>query len=300
MNNLVLSLSNTLADAVARAGRAVVAVNARRRGSSTGVHWRPGVVVTADHTVRMDDEITITRPDGRPVPATLAGRDPGTDLAVLTVADAEPPVAELGDADSLKVGHPVLALGAGPTASWGVVSAVSGRWHTWRGGEIDRLLRLDLVLYPGFSGGPLVDLDGRIVGINTSGLSRHTPVAIPVATVSRVSDELLTRGHVARGYLGLALHPVRLPETLAHTVGLASRTGLIVVNVEAGGPSSTAGLLIGDVLVTLDGAPVGETDDVQAVLGSQRVGSTVRAQIIRAGASAQVEITVGDRPQGRR
>ena len=140
MNDLVLSLSNTLADAVARAGRAVVAVNARRRGSSTGVHWRPGVVVTADHTVRMDDEITITRPDGRPVPATLAGRDPGTDLAVLTVPDAEPAVAELGDADSLKVGHPVLALGAGPTASWGVVSAVSGRWHTWRGGEIDRLL----------------------------------------------------------------------------------------------------------------------------------------------------------------
>jgi len=234
------------------------------------------------------------------VPATLAGRDPGTDLAVLRVPDAETPVAELGDADSLKVGHPVLALGAGPTASWGVVSAVSGRWHTWRGGEIDRLLRLDLVLYPGFSGGPLVDLEGRIVGINTSGLSRHTPVAIPVATVSRVSDELLTRGRVTRGYLGLALHPVRLPEALAHTLGLASRTGLIVVNVEAGGPSSTAGLLIGDVVVTLDGAPVGETDDVQAVLGSQRVGSTVRAQIIRAGASAQVEITVGDRPRGRR
>lgn len=300
MDNTLLSLSDNLAGAVARAGRAVVAVNARRRVSSTGVHWRPGVVVTADHTVRMEEEITITRPDGRPLPAALAGRDPGTDLAVLRVPDLDLPVAELGDAGSCKVGHIVLALGAGPAASWGVVSAVGGRWHTWRGGEVDRLVRLDLVLYPGFSGGPLVDIDGRVIGINTSGLSRVTPVAIPVATVSRVSDELLTRGRVARGYLGLALHPVRLPETLTRAVGLATRTGLVVVNVEADGPAGRAGLLIGDVLVALDGAAVGETDDIQAALGSQRVGSTVRAQIIRAGMSSQVEITVGERPPRRR
>ena len=296
MDSTLLSLSDNLAGAVARAGRAVVAVNARRRVSSTGVHWRPGVVVTADHTVRMEEEITITRPDGRPLPAALAGRDPGTDLAVLRVPDLDLPVAELGDTGSCKVGHIVLALGAGPSASWGVVSAVGGRWHTWRGGEVDRLVRLDLVLYPGFSGGPLVDIDGRVIGINTSGLSRVTPVAIPLATVSRVSDELLTRGRVARGYLGLALHPVRLPETLARAVGLATRTGLVVVNVEADGPAGKAGLLLGDVLVALDGNAVGETDDIQAALGSQRVGSTVRAQIIRAGMSSQVEITVGERP----
>src|SRR5205807_7861970 len=144
MNDLVLSLSNTLADAVARAGRAVVAVNARRRGASTGVHWRPGVVVTADHTVRTDDDLRVTRPDGQVVAATLAGRDPATDLAVLRVADLDGPPAERGDAARLRVGHVVLAVGHGPRASWGVVSTLGEAWRTWRGGEIDRLIRLDL------------------------------------------------------------------------------------------------------------------------------------------------------------
>src|SRR5215468_257545 len=190
----LLSLSNDLAGAVERAGRAVVAVNGRPRLPSTGVHWRPGVIVTADHTVRTDEDITITRPDGRTVPASLAGRDPGTDLAVLRVGDSDLPVADVAEPASLRVGHMVLAIGNGPRASWGVVSALGGRWRTWRGGEIDQLVRLDLTLYPGFSGGPLVDVEGRVVGISTSGLSRQLELAVPAATVARVAAELLERG----------------------------------------------------------------------------------------------------------
>ena len=296
----LLSLSNDLAAAVERVRGAVVAVNARPRLPSTGVHWRPGIIVTADHTVRSEEDITIIAPDGRSVAASLVGRDPGTDLAVLRVRDIDLPLADLGDPGSLKVGHIVLAVGHGPRVSWGVVSALGGRWRTWRGGEIDQLMRLDLTLYPGFSGGPLVDVKGRVVGINTSGLSRQLELAIPVSTVTRVADELIDKGHVSRGFLGVGLQPARLPEAFRRRLTGASEIGLLVVNVQPDGPAAKAGVLLGDVLVALDGAPVGATEDVQAVVGARRAGSTVTATILRAGAPAEVSMTVGERPSRRR
>lgn len=298
--NALLSLSNELAGAVERVAGTVVAVHARPRLPSTGVHWRPGIIVTADHTVRSDEDITIARPDGRTVAASLIGRDPGTDLAVLRVQDTDLPAAELGDPGSLKVGHIVLAVGYGPRASWGIVSALGGRWHSWRGGEIDQLLRLDLTLYPGFSGGPLVDIQGRVVGINTSGLSRQLELAIPVSTVARVADELIDKGRVSRGFLGVGLQPVRLPESLRRTLTAAPEIGLIVVSVQPDGPAAKSGLLLGDVLVTLDDTPVGAPEDVQAVVGARSVGSTITATILRAGAPAEARITVGERPPRRR
>ena len=293
----LLSLSNDLAAAVERAAPAVVAVHARRL-PSTGIHWRPGIVVTAEHTVRTAEDITVTMADGRSLPAVLAGRDPGTDLAVLRVADAGSVVATLGDDTALKVGHMVLALGYGPRASWGVISALGPRWRSWRGGDIDRLVRLDLVLYPGFSGGPLVDAAGRVVGLNTSGLARETRLALPVTMVTRVADELLQKGHVSRGYLGLGMQPVRLPEPLRAQLGLGDGA-LIVVMVEPSGPAARAGLLLGDVLVALDGGPVGDLEDVQARLGSDRVGAEILAVVLRGGVRTELRITVGEQPRRR-
>ena len=293
----LLSLSNDLAAAVERAAPAVVAVHARRL-PSTGIHWRPGIVVTAEHTVRTAEDITVTMADGRSLPAVLAGRDPGTDLAVLRVADAGSVVATLGDDTALKVGHMVLALGYGPRASWGVISALGPRWRSWRGGDIDRLVRLDLVLYPGFSGGPLVDAAGRVVGLNTSGLARETRLALPVTMVTRVADELLQKGHVSRGYLGLSMQPVRLPEPLRAQLGLGDGA-LIVVMVEPSGPAARAGVLLGDVLVALDGEPVGDLDDVQARLGSDRVGAEISAVVLRGGVRTELRITVGEQPRRR-
>ena len=293
----LLSLSNDLAAAVERAAPAVVAVHARRL-PSTGIHWRPGIVVTAEHTVRTAEDITVTMADGRSLPAVLAGCDPGTDLAVLRVADAGSVVATLGDDAALKVGHMVLALGYGPRASWGVISALGPRWRSWRGGDIDRLVRLDLVLYPGFSGGPLVDAAGRVVGLNTSGLARETRLALPVTMVTRVADELLQKGHVSRGYLGLGMQPVRLPEPLRAQLGLGDGA-LIVVMVEPSGPAARAGVLLGDVLVALDGEPVGDLDDVQARLGSDRVGAEISAVVLRGGVRTELRITVGEQPRRR-
>lgn len=291
-------LSNNLAAAVELAGRAVVAVNARQRMPSSGVHWRPGIIVTAEHTVRRDEEVTVTLPDNRTVPATLAGRDSSTDLAVLRLQGVELPVAEMGDA-VLKVGHMVLAVGrpgeSGVSASLGVLSAKGGAWRSWRGGQIDQFLRLDLTLYPGFSGGPLVDVAGRVLGINTSG-PRHMALAIPASTVDRVVDGLLEKGRIARGYLGLGMQPVLLPDTLKSNLNLLQSAGVIVVNIEPNGPADQAGVLIGDVLLTLDGEPVSDTGDVQKTLGPEAVGTEVSVQLVRGGTLAEVTLTVGERP----
>jgi S1-C subfamily serine protease len=296
----LLSLSNDLAAAVEHAARSVVAVHARPRLPSTGVHWRPGIVVTAEHTVRVDDQIRIVWPDGRTVPASLVARDPGTDLAVLRVGDTDWPLAEVADSAALKVGTLVLAVGHGPRASWGVVSAVGGAWRTWRGGEVERFLRVDLVLYPGFSGGPLVDASGKVAGLVTSGLSRQLELAVPTSTVTRIVDELLASGRISRGYLGVGLQPVALPEGLRRLAPGDGARGLIVVSVETDGPAARAGLMLGDVLVSLEGRPLQDPGDVQDVLATRRAGIAVTASLIRAGEPLQAAITLGERPSRRK
>jgi S1-C subfamily serine protease len=289
------TLSSDLATAVERAARSIVAVNARRRMPSTGVHWRPGVIVTADHTVQIDEDITITAPDGGRVAATLAGRDPSTDVAVLRVAAGALPTAEI-EPGALQAGHLVLALGHGPRVSWGVVSAVGVGSRARGRSPGEPLVQLDLVLYPGFSGGPLVDVRGRVAGINTSGLSRLGAIALPASTVTRMTDELLRTGRIARGYLGVGVQPVRLPDSLKGRVSPPHDTALIVLNIEPDGPAGQAGVLIGDVLLALDDAPLANMDDLQAALSPARVGSRVTAQLVRAGGLVEVAITVGERP----
>jgi len=296
----LLSFSNDLAVAVERAARSVVAVHARPRLPSTGMHWRPGIVVTAEHTVRTEEEIRVAWPDGRTIPASLVARDPGTDLAVLRVADTDWPVAEVADSAALKVGNLVLAVGHGPRASWGVLSAVGGPWRTWRGGEVERFLRLDLVLYPGFSGGPLVDAAGNVAGLVTSGLSRQLELAVPTSTVTRIVDELLATGRISRGYLGVGLQPVALPEALKGLAPGSDARALIVVSVDTDGPAARAGLMLGDVLVALEGAPLRDPHDVQDVLAARRAGTAVTASLIRADAPRQVTIMLGERPTRRR
>jgi S1-C subfamily serine protease len=296
-SSTLVALSADLADAVERAGRSTVAIHARRRIPSSGVVWRPGVVVAASHTIRRDDDISLTLPDGTTVAVTLAGRDPGTDLAVLRLPDSASGVAAtLAPDDALRVGSLVLAVGRPGdtvTASLGAISAVGGEWRTWQGGRIDRFVRLDLAIYDGFSGGPLVDAAGRVLGLNTSGLTRAAPVTIPVATVNRVADELLAKGHVRRGYAGVAVQPVELPERLAREHGLSAGGALLVVAVEQGAPADRAGILLGDVLVTLDGAPLREPMDLLAGLSGR---APIELRLLRGGAPLSVSLTPGDRP----
>src|SRR2546425_3748727 len=294
------ALSDNLAAAVDHAAAWVVAVNARPRIAASGLHWRPGVVVTADHTVRLEDDITVTLSDGRTVPATLAGRDAATDLAVLRIDGSGVPPASFAEPGSLKVGHVVLQVGrtgsAGHSASFGVVSTIVGPWRTWRGAEIDQLFQLDLAIHDGFSGSPLVDSQGNVVGLNTSGLLRGTPAALPLSVVNRVTDALLAKGRIARGYLGVGLQPVEVPPTLASKLDPPRSTGLIVLSVDASGPGGRGGLQLGDVIVAVDRQPVTDVRDVLPVLAPERVGSTGDVSLMRGGAPQTVSVSIAERP----
>jgi S1-C subfamily serine protease len=300
------ALSNDLAAAVDTVGRSVVAIHARRRIPASGVIWQPGVVVAAHHTIQRDDDISVGLHDGTTVPATLAGRDPSTDLAVLrldggTSASAAPPASPAAEAP--RVGQLVLALGrpgAAVTASLGIVSAVGGEWRTWQGGIIDRFVRLDVSVYDGFSGGPLVDAAGRVAGINTSGLARASALTVPAPTVARVAGQLLERGHIARGWLGIATQPVRLPAGLQRSLGVEAGVGLVVVNVEPDSPADRGGVLIGDILLALDDRAVSEPGDVLAALNGERIGRPIALQVARGGRAERLAVTVGERPRARR
>ena len=302
----MLALSNNLADAVDQVSRCVVAIKTRTssgrgwrsRISASGIHWRPGVIVTAEEAIRRAEDFTVTLDDGRTISATLAGRDASTDIAVLKLPDVELPVASIGEVTSLKVGHLVLAVGrseeSGVNASSGTVSALSGSWRSSYGGLIDQFIRLDLNLYPNLEGGSLVDATGRVVGMTVSG-PRRSVLAIPATTINRVVDQLLQKGRIARVYLGLGMQPVRLPETLKSSLNLSSSGGVIVVNVEPNGPADQAGMLIGDVLIAINGTFVSDTGQVQTILGTQSVGQSLNVQIVRGGTLMEVAIAPGER-----
>ena len=294
------ALSHELSNAVERAARAVVAIHARRRIPSSGVVWRPGTVVTANHTLE-HEEISVTLPDGRTASPAVAGRDPGTDLAALKLEGIDLPVAQAGDLTAVKVGSVVVAVArtseGGERAALATIGVLGGAWRTWRGGQLDRTVRLDRNLHPNFSGGPVVDDQGRVLGIGTSAWSRYSAVVVPASAINRVVDELLKKGHIARGYLGLGMYPLRLPSNLRRSLNLAGESGIMVVAVEADSPAEKAGVMIGDVLVALDATPMRDTDDIQYYLGGERVGKPVSASIIRGGSLRQLTLVVGERPQ---
>lgn len=295
------TLSDDLAAAAEHTAASVVAVNARSRIASSAVHWRPGVIVTADHTVRREEDITVTLGGGSTVPATLAGRDAATDVAVLRIEATGVPTAEFAETGSLKVGHVVLQVGrtgaTGYTASFGVVGAVLGPWRTWRGSEIAQLIQLDMAIHDGFSGSPLVDTRGRVVGLNTSGVARGMALALPPAVVNPVVDALLAKGRIARGYLGVGLQAVELPATLSRKYDPPRQAGLVVLTVDPDGPGGRAGLQLGDVIVDLDQRPVADVRDVLGLLGPERVGATVTLGVLRGGAPTTIGVAVAERPR---
>lgn len=299
----LLDLSDQLAHAVARGGESLVAVHARPRLASSGVHWRDGFVVTTNGTVRRDQDIAVTLPDGTRIAAALQGRDPSTDLAVLTIKGGALPVATFADAGSLKPGHLALALArldeTGPRAAFGAVSVVAGAWRPWGGGEIDRLLQSDVNLYPGFGGGPLVDAAGRTLGINSGRLSRLYTTTVPAETVNRVIDQLANHGYVRRGYLGAAMQPVRIQQQLRSRLGIDRDGGLLISTIESDGPSAAGGLLVGDVIVGIGGKPVAEPEDVLKVLNGDTAGRTLALELVRGGKLETVEVQIGERPRGR-
>jgi S1-C subfamily serine protease len=295
--SILSDLSQSLAGAVELAGASVARVEARPRFPASGIVWSSdGVIVTAHHVVEEEENIQIGLADGRTVSAQLVGRDPTTDLAVVRAQAAGLTTCAWAEMNALKVGHLALALGRpGKTvmATLGIVSAFGEAWRTPAGGKLDRYLQTDVVMYPGFSGGPLVDANGQLIGLNTSALLRGISLTIPWLTLKSVVETLLTKGRVSRGYLGVGAQPVRLPDALAKQLG--QETGLLLVSVEPDAPGGKAGLLLGDVIVAVAGDPVRHLDHLLAALSGDRVGATVPVRIVRGGQPQEVKATIGER-----
>ncbi|HTD37905.1 MAG TPA: S1C family serine protease [Candidatus Limnocylindrales bacterium] len=282
----LVALSNDVAATVERVAAGVVAVEARSRIGSSGFFIRPDLILTADHALE-SDEVEIVRAGGETQHAAIAGRDPSTDLALLRV-ESGGAALEFAPREALRVGAIALAVARDDdgdvAASMGVISAVGGAWRTWHGGEIDAFVRPDLSMYPRFAGSPLVDVAGRVIGMNTGGLSRRQVLTVPAATVQRVVDTLQARGgRIPRGYLGVALQAVH--------------GGVIVLGVEPGGPADRGGVIVGDVITAIGGETVEDADDVHARLGSGTVGNELRIDVRRGGAPKQLQVTVGERPE---
>ncbi|MBE7473688.1 MAG: signal protein PDZ [Anaerolineae bacterium] len=296
MSETLQNLSKAMAQTVASASSGIVRVEARRRLAASGIIWSAdGLMVTAHHTVEKDDNIQIGLPDGQTASATLVGRDPTTDLAVLrTSVQNLTPLTPA--ADSMQVGHLVLALGRpGQTvqATLGIISALGNDWRTGAGGLIDQYVQTDVVMYPGFSGGPLINAAGQLLGLNTSALARGISLTIPTVTIRRVVDMLVQHGKIRRGYLGVNTQPVRLPAALEQQLG--QETGLLLAAVEPGSPAEQGGLLLGDTIVALEGSPVQQHDDLLALLSSDRVGKSITLKIVRGGQIQEMSVVVGER-----
>jgi S1-C subfamily serine protease len=298
--NSLAALSGDLAAAVAAIAPSIAYVDAHPRRDASGIAWDAHHIVTVDHVIEREEEIEVLLHDGATARAGLVGRDPATDVALLrTEATLSP--APRADLATLAVGHLVLAIGrdedGAPGASLGIVSSLDGAWRTWRGGDVDRFIRPDVNLYQSFSGGPLIDAAGRVVGMNTWGLSRRTALTLPVTTLERVIGALLGGGRVSRGYLGVAMQAVRIPESIRASQVLAQYAGAIVVDVAAGGPADAAGVTIGDVLLAIGSAVVEDSDDVQRALGAATVGTRQTLRVLRGGAVRDLAVTVGERPR---
>jgi S1-C subfamily serine protease len=296
----LIALSEQIASTVELAAQSIVSVHARPRFDSSGVHWSPEIVVTADHALRRDEGIRVTAADGSKLEAELVGRDPGTDLAVLRVKGLGIPVSQREENPAAAPGSIVLAVGRSKdsaVAAFGVISNISGPSQTWRGGRLDQVVRLDLSLHPAGAGGAVVSASGKLIGIATPALSRVSVFAIPLSTMTRVTDSLLAHGRVPRGYLGVGLQPIAIPEHLKSKLNLAGSTGLIAITVEHEGPAGRAGMSIGDVLLELGGRAMQRTENVQEVLSSEPVGKKIAARILRGGNPMEIEITIAERPR---
>ena len=302
MSAELIALSNALAQATDRAAASVGAVHTEARGSSSGVVWRPGVIVTAEHALRRDEDIQVTLPGGRVVAATLAGRDASTDLAVLKCAEATSAVAETSDVSAIKPGSLALVVGrtraSGPVAALGAVSLVVAERRTWTGTALAPYIRLDVGVQPTTVGGAVIDPHGRIMGIATPRFARFGAIAVPAPTVNRVVETLLQKGRIPRGYLGVGLQPVRLPDALRKTLKRDDKTAAIVLEVEPEGPAQKAGIVIGDIFVALAGHPVTRLEDVHGQLGSESIGKSLPLKFIRGGALQEVNIVVSERAHG--
>ncbi len=290
--------SKGLSSAVEKGGRGTVLVDARRRFPASGIAYTPDLILTADHVVTREDDIRILTGDGKSLIAALAGRDPGSDLALLRLPEKVLVPASVAETRP-EVGQLVLALGrpgaSGIQASWGIITAIGGPARTGRGGMLDEYIQTETTSSPGFSGGPLINTEGEVLGLNTSGLTHGLALTIPVKYAWRIAEALATHGVVKRGYLGVRTQPVEIPASAQKQLKRDQARGLLVLWLEEGGPAEKGGLLVGDIIVAVAGRSMSDSDDLFVSLDSETVGKPVSIEVLRGGNPQTVKVTVGER-----
>ena len=296
MSNVLKELSNAMAEAVEKVGVSTVTVNARRRMPATGIAYDRDLVLTANHVVERDENITVRLSDGNEVPAVIAGRDFGSDLALLRL---ESPLATPAKTSSeVKVGQLVLALGRpseeGIEASLGVISMVGGPVRTHHG-SIDRYIRTDTTPFPGFSGGPLVDAEGNVIGLNTSGFGHGVSITIPADLAWKAAEQLAKHGSIRRGYLGIRSQEVEIPAAGQDALKRKQASGLILISVEKDSPAESAGLMVGDIIVGIDSQLVANHDELMSNLTGERIGKDTPIELLRGGQPQTIKVKIGAR-----
>ena len=296
--NVLVELSDAMADAAETAGKATVLVNARRRMPASGIVYASDLILTADHVVEREEGIKVILADGAEISARVAGRDAGSDLAVLKLERAAGAVAEATKSPA-RLGQIALALGRpspdGIEASLGTVSAMGGPIRTGRGGMLERYLRTDSISYPGFSGGPLVAADGTVLGLNTSGLANGAAVTVPADIAWRIADTLVRHGRIKRGYLGIRSQAVDIPEASQKALQRGQAAGLLIMGIEKDSPAAKGGLIVGDILVGVAGEPVLHHDELFARLNGEVVGKSTPIDILRGGQPQTLNVLIGEK-----
>jgi S1-C subfamily serine protease len=291
--------SDSLAALIDASAGQVVRVDARHRIPASGTVWsQDGVIVTAHHVIEHDENILISVGDKKDIPARLIGRDPTTDLAALQVDGLNISPIERASSESARVGSLIVALGRPGTnirASMGMINAVGENWRTGAGGTIDRYIQTSVEMLPGFSGGPLIDFYGHLLGVNTSALQQDGFLTLPVETIDRVVKSLLAHGKIRRAYLGITSQPVRLGEQAASQAGQA--TGLMIIGIEAGGPAASAGILQGDILLAAGGMSTRRIEDLMAALTIDDLTHPVQLKILRGGNIQEIAVQPIERTQ---
>jgi S1-C subfamily serine protease len=292
------ALSRQIAETIETVEDSIVTVHGGGRSTSSGVVWRPGVIVTVRQGLRRTDSLQVAH-RGEPFPAELAGSDAGTDLAVLRVKTGVDKPAQTGRGAPTRVGELVLSVGRSAlgdvSASAGIIARLGSSWRTWRGGQMDSLIRPDLQLYVGQSGSALVNENRQVLGINSTALARNAVITVPTATIDRVVDAILERGHVPRPYLGAAMQAVPVPEGLRSQFAQGAGEALLMLHVEANAPAATAGILVGDLLLSVNGQEVHNVHAVQHQISSLKVGDPVAVAVIRGGVRMDLKVVLADR-----
>jgi len=295
--NIFTELSDAMANAAEQAGKSTVLVDARRRIPASGIAFANDMILTADHVVEKEEDIRVLLGDGSELTARLAGRDPGTDLAVLKLSSAGATPAQVAKVPA-RVGQFVLAIGRpsnkGIESSFGTINAIGGPVRTGRGGMLDAYIKTDVVSYPGFSGGPLINGDGQVYGINTSGFGGGA-ITIPADVAWKTAETLAKHGKVKRGYLGIRSQTVNIPADAREQLKREQETALLVVGMEKDSPAEKGGLMVGDILVGVAGLPIEHHDELFVRLSGDVVGKATAMDVLRGGKLQTVSIVVGER-----